>query len=145
MWKCCSQPHHCITDLGIKCFTGSLVPCLMVYNSFIKVSSSDMTPKLLLSQVINSHRFMWGPWVTMSSATSPLMDWYAWPTLWQLQHGYHRHLIHHLYAKCYVNKVFKYGYCPGHMYIGMVCWFSTKLSFFHVLTLIPIVFILYVT
>ena len=22
------------------------------------------------------------------------------------------------YAKCHVNKIYKYGYCPGHMYIG---------------------------
>ena len=22
------------------------------------------------------------------------------------------------YAKCYVNTIYKYGYCPGHMYIG---------------------------
>ena len=26
--------------------------------------------------------------------------------------------IHHFYAKCHVNQIYKYGYCPGHMYIG---------------------------
>ena len=47
--------------------------------------------------------------------------------------------------KCHVNKIYKYGYCPGYMYIRYSMFGSVpKLSIFYVSTLIPIAFILYV-
>ena len=48
------------------------------------------------------------------------------------------------YAKCRVIKIYKYGYCPGHMYIGYGMWVQYQTIIFHVFTLIPIVLILYV-
>ena len=48
------------------------------------------------------------------------------------------------YAKCRVNKIYKYGYCPDHMYIGYGMLVQYQIVIFYVFTLIPIAFILYV-
>ena len=38
--------------------------------------------------------------------------------------------IHHFYAKCHVNKIYKYGYCPGYMYIRYGMLVQYQIVFF---------------
>ena len=52
--------------------------------------------------------------------------------------------IHHFYANCHINQIYKYGYCPGHMYIGYGMLVEYQIVIYYVSTLIPIAFTLYV-
>ena len=92
MWEGCSQPHHHITDAGIEAlhrFLGTLLDGVQFLHQGVLVGHDPKVIVEVSDELV--HRFMWGPWVTMSSAMSPLIDWYTmgiisssvWPLKWK--------------------------------------------------------------